>query len=194
MIGLIMAGGKGTRMNLDTEKLLLKYKKPVIIHVVDSLNDSKCFSQILALTSSNSPNTKKLLQENNIDVFDTNGIGYVEDLTLVLQSRNDSILVTSGDLPLLDEEIIRKIVKNYNPEKTWTSILVTTKFLTTLGLESNYSILHNNQKCNYTGISLINSNKINSSENLDENYIIIDDKRIAFNLNTKKDYELLGAT
>ena len=194
MIGLIMAGGKGTRMNLDTEKLLLKYKKPVIIHVVDSLNDSKCFSQILALTSSNSPNTKKLLQENNIEGFDTNGIGYVEDLTLVLQSRNDSILVTSGDLPLLDEEIIRKIVKNYNPEKTWTSILVTTKFLTTLGLESNYSILHNNQKCNYTGISLINSNKINSSENLDENYIIIDDKRIAFNLNTKKDYELLGAT
>ena len=194
MIGLIMAGGKGTRMNLDTEKLLLKYKKPVIIHVVDSLNDSKCFSQILVLTSSNSPNTKKLLQENNIDVFDTSGIGYVEDLTLVLQSRNDSILVTSGDLPLLDEEIIRKIVKNYNPEKTWTSILVTTKFLTTLGLESNYSILYNNQKCNYTGISLINSNKINSSENLDENYIIIDDKRIAFNLNTKKDYELLGAT
>ena len=194
MIGLIMAGGKGTRMNLDTEKLLLKYKKPVIIHVVDSLNDSKCFSQILALTSSNSPNTKKLLQENNIDVFDTSGIGYVEDLTLVLQSRNDSILVTSGDLPLLDEEIIRKIVKNYDSEKTWTSILVTTKFLTTLGLESNYSILHNNQNCNYTGISLINSNKINSSENLDENYIIIDDKRIAFNLNTKKDYELLGAT
>ena len=194
MIGLIMAGGKGTRMNLDTEKLLLKYKKPVIIHVVDSLNDSKCFSQILALTSSNSPNTKKLLQENNIEVFDTNGIGYVEDLTLVLQSRNDSILVTSGDLPLLDEEIIRKIVKNYNPEKTWTSILVTTKFLTTLGLESNYSILHNNQKCNYTGISLINSNKINSSENLDENYIIIDDKRIAFNLNTKQDYELLSTT
>ena len=63
-----------------------------------------------------------------------------------------------------------------------------------LGLESNYSILHDNQNCNYTGISLINANKINSSENLDENYIIIDDKRIAFNLNTKKDYELLGAT
>ena len=194
MIGLIMAGGKGTRMNLDNEKLLLKYKKPVILHVVDSLNDSQCFSNILALTSSNSPNTKKLLQENNIEVFDTSGIGYVEDLTLVLQSRSDSMLVTSGDLPLLDEEIIQKIVKNYNPEKTWTSILVTNKFLTTLGLESDYSIHYNNQKCNYTGISLINANKINSSTNLDENYTIIDDKRIAFNLNTKQDYELLGTT
>jgi len=37
MIGLVMAGGKGIRMNLDNEKLLLKYKKPVILHVVDSL-------------------------------------------------------------------------------------------------------------------------------------------------------------
>jgi len=194
MIGLIMAGGKGTRMNLDNEKLLLKYKKSIILHVTDSLKDSNCFSKILALTSSNSPNTKKLLQENNIEIFNTNGIGYVEDLTLVLQSTNDSVLVTSGDLPLLDKEIIKKIVKHYDPEKIWTSILVTNKFLTKLGLESDYSIDYSNQTCNYTGISLINSNKINSSKNLDENYIIIDDKRIAFNLNTKQDYELLGTT
>ena len=194
MIGLIMAGGKGTRMNLDNEKLLLEYKKPVIFHVVDSLKESNCFSKILALTSSNSPKTKKSLQENNIEIFNTNGIGYVEDLTLVLQSINDSVLVTSGDLPLLDNEIIKKIVSNYDPVKTWTSILVTNKFLISLGLESDYFVNHDNQKCNYTGISLINSNKINSSQNLHENYIIIDDKRIALNLNTKEDYELLGAT
>ncbi len=194
MIGLVMAGGKGTRMNLDNEKLLLKYKKPIILHVIDSLKNSNCFSNIIALTSSNSPNTKKLLQQNNIEIFDTNGIGYVEDLSLVLQSINNSVLVTSGDLPLLDDEIIQNIVKYYDPDKTWTSILVTNEFLTKLGLESDYSIKYNNQICNYTGISLINANKINSSNNLDENYIIIDDKRIAFNLNTKQDYELLGTT
>ena len=194
MIGLVMAGGKGTRMNLGNEKLLLKYKKPIILHVVDSLKDSNCFSKIFALTSSNSPKTKKLLQKNNIEIFNTSGIGYVEDLTFILQSTNDSVLVTSGDLPLLDSEIIKNIIKHYNPEKIWTSILVTKKFLTKLGLESDYSINYDNQTCNYTGISLINANKINSSKNLDENYIIIDDKRIAFNLNTKEDYELLGTT
>ena len=194
MIGVIMAGGKGTRMNLDGEKLLLKYKKPIILHVVDSLKQSSCFSKILALTSSNSPKTKKLLQENNIEIFDTDGIGYVEDLTLVLQSTNDSVLVTSGDLPLLDKEIIQKIVKHYDPEKIWTSVLVTDKFLKKLGLKSDYSIQNNNEICNYTGISLINANKINSFKNLDENYIIIDDKRVAFNLNTKQDLELLGTT
>ena len=194
MIGFVMAGGKGTRMNLDDEKLLLKYKKSIILHVVDSLNDSNCFSKILAITSLHSPKTKKLLQENNIKTFDTSGIGYAEDLSLVLQSTNDSVLVTSGDLPLLDKEIVRQIINYYDPEKIWTSILVTNKFLTTLGLKSNYSVNYNNEICHYTGISLINANKITTSENINENYIIMDDKRVAFNLNTKRDYELLGTT
>ena len=194
MIGFVMAGGKGTRMNLDDEKLLLKYKKSIILHVLDSLNDSNCFSKILAITSLHSPKTKKLLQENNIKTFDTSGIGYAEDLSLVLQSTNDSVLVTSGDLPLLDKEIVRQIVNYYDPEKIWTSILVTNKFLTTLGLKSNYSVNYDNKICHYTGISLINANKITTSENINENYIIIDDKRVAFNLNTKQDYELLGTT
>ena len=192
MIGLVMAGGKGIRMNLDSEKLLLQYKKPVIFHVVDSLKNSKCFSKILAITSSNSPKTKKLLQENNIETFDTPGIGYVEDLNLVLKTINDIVLVTSGDLPLLDKEAIQKIVNQYDSQNIWTSILVTNKFLTTLGITSDYSVTFDNQTCHYTGISLLNSEKVSSLENLEENYVIIDDKRIAFNLNTKQDYDLLS--
>ncbi len=194
MIGLVMAGGKGIRMSLDDEKLLLKYKKPVILHVIDSLKNSNCFSKIISITSSNSPKTKKLLEENNIETFDTPGIGYVEDLNLALKTINDIVLVSSGDLPLLDEEIIQKIVTHYNSQNIWTSILVTNKFLTTLGIESEYSVNFDNQKCHYTGISLINSQKITSLETLKENFIIIDDKRIAFNLNTKQDYDLLSTT
>jgi len=194
MIGIVMAGGKGSRMSLDGEKLLLKYKKPVILHVVDSLKNSNCFSKIFTITSCNSPKTKKLLQENNIEIFDTPGIGYVEDLNLVLQIIHDVVLVTSGDLPLLDQQIIQKIAHQYDSQNIWTSILVTNKFLTNLGIHSDYSVNFNNQKCNFTGISLINADKISSFENMVENYIIIDDKRIAFNLNTKQDYDLLSTT
>ncbi len=194
MIGLVMAGGKGIRMNLDNEKLLLKYKKPIILHVIDSLKNSNCFSKILAITSSNSPKTKKLLQENNVETFDTPGIGYVEDLNLALKTINDTVLITSGDLPLLDKEVIQKIVTYYDSQNIWTSILVTNKFLTTLGIESDYSVNFDNQVCHYTGISLVNSKKVSSLENLDENYVIINDKRIAFNLNTKQDYDLLSTT
>ena len=194
MIGIVMAGGKGTRMNLDSEKLLLKHKKHTILDVIDSLTNSNCFSKILAITSPNSPKTKKLLQGKNIETFDTLGIGYVEDLNSILKIIDDDVLVVSGDLPLLDTEIIEKIVNYYDSQKTWTSILVTNKFLTSIGINSKFSITFSNQLCHYTGISLINSKKINELENIDENYIVIDDKRIGFNLNTKEDYDLLRTT
>ena len=186
-----MAGGKGTRMNLDGEKLLLQYKKPIILHVIDSLKDSKSFSKILAVTSCNSPQTKKILEENNIEIFDTFGIGYVEDLNSTLKTIDDHVLVISGDLALLDKEIIQTIITKFDPEKVWTSILITNKFLRSLGLKSDYSVDFAGQVCHYSGISLVNSKKISSLENLIENYIIIDDKRIAFNLNSKQDYDLL---
>lgn len=194
MIGIIMAGGKGSRMKLAEEKLLLKYKKPIILRVNEALCDSDCFSKIIFITSPNSPKTKKLLQENNYEIFETSGMGYVEDLNLVLKSLNDSVFITSADLPLLDSEIIKKIVNLYSLNNTWTTILVTKNFLESLGISSDYDITFENQICNYTGISMINSKKISNLENIEENFVIVDDKRIGFNVNTKQDYDLLSTT
>ena len=171
---------------------MLQYKKPIILHVVDSLKNSKCFSKILAITSPNSPKTKRLLEENDIETFDTPGVGYVEDLNLVLGNIEDDVLVTSGDLPLLDKQIIQKIVNHYDSKKTWTSFLVTKNFLNSLGIKSDYSVTFTNQTCHFTGVSLINSKRISLFEKIDENYIILDDKKLAFNMNTIQDYDLLS--
>ena len=104
MIGLIMAGGKGTRMQSNKEKLLLEYKKPLILHVIDALKNSKCFEKIIAATSPNSPKTQKILVDNNIIVFETLGENFVTDLNNILKQWDDYVFVTSGDLPLLDEK------------------------------------------------------------------------------------------
>ena len=194
MIGVIMAGGQGTRMKIDGEKLLLKYKKPIILHVVDALKNSNCFSKILAVTSPNSPKTKKLLEDQNVELFETNGNGYVEDLNYTLKKTNDILFITSGDLPLLDESIVRSMVQKYQPSTVWTSFLVTGKFLNQLELTSEYSIMYNDEQCHFTGISLVDSKGIDSFEEITEKYFILNDKRIAFNLNTKADYDLLRTT
>ncbi len=108
--------------------------------------------------------------------------------------KADLVLKNCNLLSVYTKEIIQKIVTHYDSQNIWTSILVTNKFLTTLRIESDYSVNFDNQKCHYTGISLVNSEKISSLKNLEENYVIIDDKRIAFNLNTKQDYDLLSTT
>jgi len=194
MIGLVMAGGRGSRMEFPApEKLLLEYEKPIIFHVIDSLIDSYCFSKVFAATSSNSPDTKFELEQIGIETLDTSGDGYVNDLNFLLQKMGGSVFVVSGDLPLLDKEIIQKLVK-FNTESIWTSFLVSKKFLNSLGLESNLLINSGDIDCVHTGISIINADKIQNLDQVKENYIILDDKRIAFNLNTKKDYELLSSS
>jgi len=194
MIGLVMAGGSGSRMGFSApEKLLLEYKKPIIFHVIDSLNDSYCFSKVFAATSSNSPDTKFELEQIGVETLDTSGDGYVNDLNFLLQKIDGSVFVVSGDLPLLDKEIIQKLVK-FNSESIWTSFLVSKKFLNSLGLKSNLLVKCDGVECVYTGISIINADKIKNSNTVKEKYIILDDKRIAFNLNTKRDYELLNSS
>jgi len=192
MISLVMAGGKGSRMNLDTEKLLLEFKKPIILRVLDALENSECFEKIIITTSQNSPKTMNLVKKLDFEIIETKGIGYVEDLNQVLSTLNAIVLVTSGDLPLLDADIITEIISKYNSENVWTSFIVTKNFMDSLHLTSDFSLEFQGQDCLYTGISIINAKKITSFDSIKENYEILNDKRIAFNLNTLEDYELLS--
>ncbi len=193
MIGLVMAGGKGTRMKSNEEKLLLPYKQPLILHVIDALKNSNCFEKIIAATSPNSPQTKNILVENNITIIETSGEGFVTDLNNILKQLDDFVLVSSGDLPLLDGDIIKQIIDNVNHDKTWTSIVTTKSFQNSLNLEPECISTLNDEDYAHTGISIVNASKISNLDTIEEDYLIIDDKRVCFNINTKNEYDLLGS-
>ena len=193
MIGLVMAGGKGTRMKSNEEKLLLPYKQPLVLHVIDALKNSNCFEKIIAATSPNSPQTKNILVENNITIIETSGEGFVTDLNNILKQLDDFVLVSSGDLPLLDGDIIKQIIDNVNHDKTWTSIVTTKSFQNSLNLEPECISTLNDEDYAQTGISIVNASKISNLDTIEEDYFIIDDKRVCFNINTKNEYDLLGS-
>ncbi|RNJ80235.1 MAG: 5-deoxyadenosylcobinamide phosphate nucleotidyltransferase [Nitrosopumilus sp. B06] len=189
MIGMVMAGGRGTRMDSRDEKLLLLYAKPVVMRVVDSLRDSGYIREVLAVTSPNSPRTKKLLQDSGVRIIDSSGTGYVEDLHYALQQVEGAVLVVSGDMPLLDPHMVSKIASYYDG-CAWTGIVSTLEFLRSQQIEPGPPA---SNKCYYTGASLVNSSKVSSSGMVEERHVIIDDRRVAFNLNTRSDYDLLCA-
>tara|TARA_Y100000590_G_scaffold1625_1_gene2012 strand:+ start:687 stop:1295 length:609 start_codon:yes stop_codon:yes gene_type:complete len=201
MIGLIMAGGKGTRMQLDDEeKLLLNYKKkPVIMHVVDALQNSNCFTNIIALTSPNSPKTEKILKESGIEIVSSSGHNLVSDMNEMLIQLDDFVFVTTGDLPLLDSEVVKKIVERSHTDEIWNSVVTTgsfQKFLgTSIGSTIRDSDIENNPNNVFiqTGINIVNATKITDLEPIKEFRLIFDDKRIGLNLNTKTDFELLSS-
>jgi len=189
-----MCGGKGTRMKSSKEKLLLKYKKPVIEHVLNAFENSGIFSKIVCVTSGNAPKTREFVSSLGFDILDTKGMGYVDDLGESLLKFDELIFVGSGDMPLLNSEIINKIVKLADKKNMWTSIVVRKKFLQSLGLEAEFFVNFNNEECAYTGISVVDPRRINNLQLVTESYIILDDKRVATNLNTKTDYNLICTT
>ena len=189
-----MAGGKGSRMQLPDEKLLLKHTQPTILHVVHALQKSECFSKIIALTSPHSPKTKEILQNAGVEIFETPGNGFVLDLNLFLKSVDYEVFVVPGDLPLLHENIVSLIVNEKHPDNLWRSYLVTKDFLSSIGLKSEFSTIFENKECCFTGISIINAKEISNLNSIEENFQILNDKRIAFNLNTIEDYNLLSTT
>jgi adenosylcobinamide-phosphate guanylyltransferase len=192
MIGLIMAGGKGTRMQSNEEKLLLEYKKPLVLHVIDALKNSNCFEKIIAATSPNSPQTHRILTENNVVIFETLGENFVIDLNNILKELDDYVFVTSGDLPLLDGNIVKHIVDAANSEKTWTSVITTKSFQSSLNLIPECIVSFNEENYVHTGISIVNASKIKNMNSIKEDYLIINDKRVCLNVNTNSDFKLLS--
>lgn len=192
MIALVMCGGKGTRMESSQEKLLLKYEKPIVQHVISALDKSECFSKITCATSPNAPKTSEFVRGMGMTTVETRGKGYVEDLNEALQNFDENVFVVSGDLALLDADIIRKITSQFDEKQPWTSVLVRKTFLDSLGMQPDYLVDYEGRKYAFTGISIVNPRQVRGMKHVKESYILIDDKRIAVNINTKRDRELLG--
>ncbi len=148
----------------------------------------------MAATSYNAPQTREFLTNLGVITMDTAGKGYVYDLNQILHNFGELVFVISGDLPLLDSEIIKQIVQKTNTNNPWTTVLISKEFLDSLHLKQEYTVIYNKKQYSYCGISIIDPTKLTDMKPIDESYIILDDKRIALNLNTKEDYDLLCAS
>jgi adenosylcobinamide-phosphate guanylyltransferase len=115
---LIMAGGKGARMECDTEKPLIElFGIPMIQYVINALSKSKA-SDIIVATSPNTPKTRSYIQKQGIKICQTPGNGYVEDLQYFITENfpnnpNHVILTITSDMPLIKNEIIDQVLNEY---------------------------------------------------------------------------------
>ena len=77
-----------------------------------------------------------------------------------MRSLSETVFVVSGDMALLDDKIIRKIIASVNDKEPWTSVLVRKKFLDSIGIEADYVVRYNNEDHAYSGISIVYPTKL----------------------------------
>lgn len=184
---LIMAGGKGSRMNFNGEKpLIMINNKPMIKHVIDALNDSKKIKNIIVATSQNTPETTEFLKKDNIKTIITTGENYVHDLGLILSNfeENDILLTITADLPLITGEIIDSVLIEYEKSsKPAMSVMIPVDLFEEYGLKPT-SVFDNLVP---SGLNILRG--INKTQN--EEVLIISKIELALNINTCEDIKLL---
>lgn len=186
---LIMAGGKGTRMDLDCEKPMIEVdSKPMIQHVIEALLNSKYIDKILVTISPNTNKTKEFIKDFPVTPVDTSGVGYIEDLSYILTNRNyveeDEVVMTIvSDLPFVTGEQIDDVLEHYYERKKPAmcvsvpeELFKKYKITPTLVYEGLVP----------SGVNLVLAN----DKEQDQTIYITDNIELAFNINTVNDLNL----
>ena len=135
---LIMAGGKGSRMGLPTEKpLLLFLGKPLIDWVAEAILDAKKISEFYVITSSNTPKTERHCQDKGWKILHTDAKGYHNDLKQSVSMANLSgpVLTMPSDVPAITGKVLDKIVDAFEVcEKDFLAVFVPIKATAGFGI------------------------------------------------------------
>jgi GTP:adenosylcobinamide-phosphate guanylyltransferase len=166
----------------------------MVERVLDALLQSKDFSKIVAATSSNTPITNSYLASNlshKIEVFETEGISYSYDISTVLNTfKPATVFVVTADLPLLRLKDVKRIISKWDPKHPCTSVVSDKRFVMNMGINPSITVRINSRQYCQSGISIIDSSKVCGAETIDEHYLIINQKGVAVNVNTRSDFEI----
>jgi adenosylcobinamide-phosphate guanylyltransferase len=193
MLALIMAGGMGKRMLSKEEKPMLLVKgEPMISYVVTALKNSNCFNRIIGLVSDNTQKTAQFLANAGAEVANTSGNDYVKDLNYALELvRPNKVFIVSGDMPLIDANTVKKIVSSFDKcKKPCLTVMVSKAVLDDLGVSTDYCLEYDGKIICNTGVSIIDSSKVDGYSNIDEEYLVMDKVQLAINVNTKHELQV----
>jgi adenosylcobinamide-phosphate guanylyltransferase len=195
LIAAVMCGGRASRMQAGViEKPMLKVNSIAMVErVILALVSSDRFDRIVAAVSPNTPKTKELLKSKGIEIIETSGEGYSNDLSFLLSKlKPRRVMVVPSDLPLLNSQIVSEILdaidnssssmKEHGPA---ISIVLEKGFVEKTGAKPSIVL---DQYC-HSGITIFNTISF-STEAVEEYYWVMNRKEIALNVNTKEELEL----
>lgn len=113
MNAVVMCGGRGTRLDAETEKPLYEVAGVAMVDcVLDALTTATRVDEVFAAVSPITPTTGTHLADRSyVDVVETPGEGYVADLGTALETVGTPVVTVAADLPLLAAEPVDDAVR-----------------------------------------------------------------------------------
>jgi adenosylcobinamide-phosphate guanylyltransferase len=191
---LIMAGGKGSRMGLPTEKPLLPFLgKPLLDWVAEAILDTKKVSEFYVITSSNTPQTEKHCLAKGWKVLRTDAKGYHKDLKQAVAEANltGPILTMPSDVPAITGQVLDKIIEAFEVcGKDFLAVFVPIKARKDLELSISSTDEYKGIWYAVSGVNVIDGSKIQTDGKIETSAIITEETEVLLNVNTTKDLEI----
>jgi adenosylcobinamide-phosphate guanylyltransferase len=190
---LVMAGGKGSRLNRGEKPLVRLFGRPLIEYVVSCLTDSLAVSEgrILVATTNNVPLTSRWAREKELEVVETAGKGFVPDMVEAVKQAGvkEPILVIMADLPLVTPDLIDQIIEIYDqrPEpalSTHTPLHLHTR----MGRRPDTLFNYQGQLIVPSGINILEGANIRDEQ--EDYHLIMERIELALNVNVAEDLKL----
>jgi adenosylcobinamide-phosphate guanylyltransferase len=189
-----MAGGKGSRMGLSSEKpLLLFLGKPLIDWVCEAVESAKKVSEFYVITSANTPETEKHCQQRGWRVLRTDAKGYHDDLKQAVLAANlmGPVLTMPSDVPAITGSFLDKVVSAFEVcGKDFLAVFVPIEKRLELGLSVSSTDEYKGVWYAVSGINIVNGAKIQGEGKIETSAIITDETEVVLNVNTTKDFEV----
>jgi adenosylcobinamide-phosphate guanylyltransferase len=189
---VVMAGGKGRRMEASEEKPLLRVGgKPVIEHVLASLLAARKVDSIVVAVSENTPKTADFVKKFPVTVVETPGKGYIPDMQFAVKKFGlETVLAVVSDLPLITSGIVDDVLERYEAcGKPALTVAVPIETKAKFGVGVEYAFEAEGKQVVPTGINVIDGRLIDGGW-MDQEVYVLDRKEVAVNVNTLRELQL----
>jgi adenosylcobinamide-phosphate guanylyltransferase len=188
-----MAGGKGERLGpVGVEKPLVEFAgKPLVAHVVAALIKSQ-IERVVMVTSPHTPSTTRWARNSCVPLLVAPGQGYIDDYRWAMKQLglHDPVLIISADLPMINHELIDKIIEHYERvESPALGVYLPSKFFDEADVSSDLVLRTGAKLLVPSGINIVDASLPDQTQQ--ETMLVIHDESLLYNINKKSDLKRL---
>jgi adenosylcobinamide-phosphate guanylyltransferase len=191
---LIMAGGRGSRMGLPTEKPMLPFLgKPLLDWVAEAVLTATKVSEFYVITSSNTPETEQHCLEKGWKFVHTDAKGYHDDLKQAVRQLGwmGPVLTMPSDVPAITGAVLDRVVGEFEASgKEFLAVFVPLEKRQSLGLSISSTDEYKGVWYAVSGVNVINGAKILGEGKIETAALITEETQVVLNVNTTKDFEI----
>lgn len=191
MLALIMAGGRGTRLQMGEKPLVTICGRPMLSYVTDAFVVAG--HEVVVVASHRTPFTKNWCRAQGVTLYEAEGLGYVEDINAAavdLEKEGTPFFTCVSDLPCLTPDVIAGIEDSWRRAGTLAcSTWVPRGLCEEHGCRTQYAEVVDGIPACPAGINILTAGSPGAAQ--DEHRLLLRDRKLVFNINTREELALV---